>query len=267
MSRARPTPPTPQGFDDECRDPSVAFGSGDHRHFSSGADRVTDRSYSPKLALRGPHRVAVLPALIAGVPIPQGVPKSAVRDTIAAVFAQRAYDRSLRQSLLDRLLADLFELLGRLFQAVGRSPATRPITIAALVLLAALAVARIIIMVRSARLGGVGDGPRRFLGRKIDPWTEAQRLAGAGRYTDAAHALYAALLQAVAQREDIGLHPSKTVGDYLRELRRRSSALMPSFRDFARLYEVVVYGWGVCDQERYERLHALASGMLTPPQA
>jgi Domain of unknown function (DUF4129) len=208
---------------------------------------------------------AVLPRPLVMSPFTQ-VP-SAVRDTIAAVFGQRAYDRSIRQSLFDRLLNAFFDLLGRLFQVVGHSSATRPIAIAALVLLAALAVARIAIILRSAHLGGLGDGPRRFLGRKIDPWTDAQRLAAAGRYTDAAHALYAALLQAVAQREHIGLHPSKTVGDYLRELRRRSSTLVPSFRDFARLYEVVVYGWGVCDRERYDRLHALASGMLTPPPA
>jgi hypothetical protein len=97
-----------------------------------------------------------------------------------------------------------------------------------------------------------------------DPWTEAQRLATDGRYTDAAHALYAALLEGLARREDLRLDPSKTVGDYRRELRHRSSPFMPTFRDFARLYEVVVYGLGFCDRERYERLYVLASGMLAP---
>jgi hypothetical protein len=89
-------------------------------------------------------------------------------------------------------------------------------------------------------------------------------LAAAGQYTDAAHALYAALLEGVARREQLRLHPSKTAGDYLRELRRRSSQLVPTFRDFARLYEVVVYGLGSCDRDRYERLYVLATGMLTP---
>lgn len=101
-------------------------------------------------------------------------------------------------------------------------------------------------------------------GGVADRWGEAQRLAAAGRYTEAAHALYAALLDSIARGEELRLHPSKTVGDYARDLRRRSSVLLPRFRDFARSYEVVVYGIGSCDQDRYERLYALATGMVQP---
>jgi hypothetical protein len=101
-------------------------------------------------------------------------------------------------------------------------------------------------------------------GLAADRWAEAQRLAAAGQYTEAAHALYAALLESIARGEELHLHPSKTVGDYARELRRRSSALLPRYRDFARSYEVVVYGLGICDQDRYERLYSLASGMVEP---
>ena len=80
----------------------------------------------------------------------------------------------------------------------------------------------------------------------------------------AAHALWLALLDGLATREEVRLHPAKTIGDYLRELRARSSALLPTVRDFARLYEMVAYGFRECDEARYERLHALATAVIRP---
>lgn len=133
-----------------------------------------------------------------------------------------------------------------------------------LVVLLGLLVTRIVFAFAAGTTFTRRRAARGVFGRRTDPWVDAQRLAKEGRYTDAAHALYAALLEGVARREDLRLDPSKTVGDYLRELRRRPSALVPTFRDFARLYEVVVYGLGFCDRERYERLYVLASGMLAP---
>ncbi len=97
-----------------------------------------------------------------------------------------------------------------------------------------------------------------------DPWARAQQEAAAGRYTDAAHLLYQAILVALAGRERLRLHPSKTVGDYARELRARSSSAFPGYREFARLYETVVYGLQHCDRERWERLQALALAITGP---
>jgi hypothetical protein len=97
-----------------------------------------------------------------------------------------------------------------------------------------------------------------------DPWSASQQLAAAGDYTSAAHALYAALLESAARAEHIRLHPSKTVGDYVRELRVRSSSLFARFREFARSYEVVIYGVGSCDEARYQRLLALAVPIVRP---
>ena len=97
-----------------------------------------------------------------------------------------------------------------------------------------------------------------------DPWITAQALAAEGNFTMAAHALWLALLDGLATREEVRLHPSKTIGDYLRELRARSSALLPTVRDFARLYEMVAYGFRECDAARYERLHALATAVIRP---
>lgn len=156
----------------------------------------------------------------------------------------------------------VWELLGAEFRAVAGSPAARwalfGVTIAIVV--------AIVIHMLVSRVG-LGDSAERRDGQRRpewaggDPWALAQRLAGAGNYTDAAHALYRALLQAVARREQVRIDPAKTTGDYVRDLRRRSSALVTPFRDFARTYEVVVYGLGVCDRPRYERLLTLASAI------
>lgn len=95
-------------------------------------------------------------------------------------------------------------------------------------------------------------------GRARDPWLAAQELAAGGNFTDAAHALYRALLELGARRGELRLHPSKTAGDYVRELRARSSRMLQRFREFARAYDTVIYGIGSCDRERYERLRTIA---------
>ena len=114
---------------------------------------------------------------------------------------------------------------------------------------------------RYGEIAGAGGGRD---GKAQDPWVAAQELAAKGDFTQAAHALYIALLDALARRDQVRLHPAKTIGDYLRELRSRSSALLPPVRDFARLYELVAYGFRECDAERYRRLHALASAVIQP---
>ena len=97
-----------------------------------------------------------------------------------------------------------------------------------------------------------------------DAWAAAQQLAATGNYTAAAHALYAALLDAGARQHQLRLHPSKTAGDYVREVRRRSPPNFPIFRDFARSYELVIYGLGECNRERYERLSSIALPIVRP---
>jgi len=111
--------------------------------------------------------------------------------------------------------------------------------------------------------GAVGDMLRSGL-RSRDAWTTAQELAAQGDFTGAAHALYVALLGNLARRELLRLHPSKTIGDYLRELRRRPAAPVQTVREFARAYEVVAYGLRACDADRYARLHALAVQVIEP---
>jgi hypothetical protein len=193
---------------------------------------------------------------------------AAVRDTIAAVFAHADYDRTLRQTLLGRLASWLGELLRSVAQAASQAP--RPVywvAVALLVTLALLIAARIAYGAylrrdQGAALAAGRGGSAGRAGR--DAWRAAQELAARGDYTEAAHALYQALLQALAARERVRLHPSKTVGDYRRELRARSSSLLGRFGEFARSYEAVVYGGIPCDAARFERLHALAAPVVAP---
>ncbi|HET7620365.1 MAG TPA: DUF4129 domain-containing protein [Gemmatimonadaceae bacterium] len=181
------------------------------------------------------------------------------------MFSQSAYNRV---SLWERFWGWVFDLMARvwalaspLFLALRRSPVLYWTVIALLVLVVAAIVARAVYLWRERRLYDAAAlawerSPLRRAGR--DPWTAAEELSARGEFTDAAHALYAALLESTAQAGQIRLHPSKTAGDYVRELRNRSSSLFTLFRDFARSYETVIYGIGSCDAERYHRLHALA---------
>ena len=192
------------------------------------------------------------------------VDETAIRDTMRAVFRQAAYARR-KPSWLARMFSRFWEWLSDTLHLASVARQASPVAYWTVVGIALLVLAAFI-----GRLWWVGyqrrkrgidarpapGAPRTGYGR--DPWGAAQQYAAQGDFTAAAHALYAALLAAIARRGMIRLHPSKTAGDYVRELRARSAPAFGGFRDFARAYEFVVYGTGVCDQERYERLQALA---------
>ena len=243
------------------------------RQHSGPRAAVTLRRSSTHLAAAAAlllaHVVAHVAPLVAqqraAGPASPPAPTAAIRDSVAAVFRQPAYARSLKESTWNRALTWLGELFQRMFEAVHGSRVVYWTTVSLLTLLVVAVVARAAYLGYLRRdLGATGRGGRSggpsHGGR--DPWVLAQELAAAGNYTDAAHALYRALLEALARRERVRLHPSKTVGDYVRDLRQRSSSLFVRFRDFARSYETVVYGVGHCDRERYERLHALAAPIV-----
>lgn len=188
-----------------------------------------------------------------------------IHDTVEAVFRQAAYSRGVLRmpDWLRRVLRWIAELLGEVRIPFDASPVLFWVSVALLVAIAGLVVARGIWAARQRRVVMAGGAPRaRGTGLPRDPWLAAQALAARGDFTAAAHALYHALLATLARRGQVKLHPSKTVGDYVRELRARSSALFARFRDFARSYEVVVYDVGWCDRERWERLHALAEPIV-----
>lgn len=196
----------------------------------------------------------------------QGLSDAAIVDTATAVFATGEFDRGVRNTIFDAIGGWLRQLLGMLGAMRAETPALYWTIIGLIAFVAFAILARGAYIFHTRRLersalSGATPGSD-AAGRRLDPWEEAQLAASRGDFTGAAHALYSALLMALARREQLRLHPSKTIGDYVRELRARSSSSLAHFRDFARVYEVVVYSLGTCDRERYERLVSLAVPLM-----
>lgn len=198
------------------------------------------------------------------------IPERTIHQTVEEIFRAREFQRS---TLLNRfwfwlgsLLARFFAWLTRGVHALRHSPPLYWVVVVTLGVLVAIAVARLLYLwrVRTARRASGEDWDQQAAVARGDAWAAAQRLAASGNYTAAAHALYAALLDAGARKQQLRLHPSKTAGDYVREVRRRSPAAFPIFRDFARSYEIVIYGVGECNRERYERLFSIALPIVRP---
>lgn len=193
----------------------------------------------------------------------------AIADTVAAVFSAPGYG-DIGQWWLLRKVGEWWnagwEALRRLLDPIGdaaaQSPAVKWLMIAVLTIVLGAIVGRLAYAAYRRRGFGTGEagfgaGAARARGSQ-DPWKTSQLLAASGDFTGAAHALYAALLEHGARQGHFRLHPSKTAGDYVRELRSRSSAMFGRFRDFARSYDIIIYGVGQCDRERYDKLRAIA---------
>jgi hypothetical protein len=179
------------------------------------------------------------------------------------VFRGRAFDRSAQQTIGGALFDFFYRAISSVFRALDNSPPLRHAAIWTGFGIIALIVARFLyVAAQQSQLSATGRAGRSARGAVADPWAAAQRAAADGRYTDAAHHLYAALLIAVAVRERLRLHPSKTAGDYARELRSRSSSASSQFRAFVRAFEFVAYGTRDCDRAQFEHLRALAEPML-----
>lgn len=185
------------------------------------------------------------------------LPPDSIRAVADAVFSQPDYDRSVRATLW----GEFWKLMGRLFDYAATAFRDAPLlgwtALAILLLLVAVSVIRhrYSRLAPRARISTPGKSP----GGSDDPWALAHELAGAGRYIEAAHLLYLSILETLAARHRIRLHPAKTAGDYVRDLRVIAPATIPSFREFVRGYEPVVWGSGKCDRETFERL-SLAAG-------
>jgi hypothetical protein len=186
------------------------------------------------------------------------LPASAIHDTVAAIARGIDYRRSLRQSLFDRFFLWLSEGIAHLVRFLRHSPVSRPFGLMVIALIVLGVAARLLI---SARARDDASGPLRRRTRASgteDPFTVAERLAAEGRFEEAAHALYRGVLVALAQRERLRLDPSKTSGDYARELRARGSPAYQPFRAFGRRFDVAVFGHGGCDARLIDDLRTLA---------
>lgn len=182
-----------------------------------------------------------------------------VRDTIGHVFTNPAYNPSLRETLGDRLLAWIFRTIVRAFEALRGSADVRWIVIGVAVAVVALIVARAVYLARvgvAERVAARGRG--RGAMRQADPWTRAQADAAAGKYSLAAHALYAGVLEIIAAHARVQLHPAKTAGEYRRELAARSPVLLPAFAEFTGEYELAIWRRGECDDRCFAELWRIA---------
>jgi hypothetical protein len=69
------------------------------------------------------------------------------------------------------------------------------------------------------------------------------------------------VLDDLARRGTVRFHPSKTSGDYARELARRGSPAAPAFQAFARHFERIAYGTAITGVEEFEQLATAAHGV------
>jgi uncharacterized protein DUF4129 len=107
--------------------------------------------------------------------------------------------------------------------------------------------------------GGEGGALRRGgrASRAAEWEARAREAAGAGRWREAALALYQALLLRLDERGAVRYDPSKTPGDYRREARRSQEARRV-LDGFLRGFEPVAFGARPLGPEGYERLKATA---------
>jgi hypothetical protein len=189
---------------------------------------------------------------LGAAPAPPTWARVAIHDTVAAIVKQAAYRRDVGSTLLDRITAWIGELIARGMRALGGVPHGRLLATIAAGVIVLLIAARILLAARlRVQVIRTPERGRSRGSRSTDPWYEAEQLAAGGQFTDAAHALYRAVLTMLAAHGLVRLHESKTSGDYVRELRRRSSTLHASFRRFGARYDRAIYGTGKCTAADY----------------
>lgn len=179
---------------------------------------------------------------------------------------------------LDGVRAFFRRLLGRVgdwFDSFGALRSENPIiywlVMGSLVL---LGLAIVIYFIRNtlARLEERDAAPRVARGpaglidaraRTAGEWEEeARRAAAAGRFRDAAVALYQALLLRLEAAGVLRYDPAKTPGDYRRESRKDPRAA-GALTAFLRGFEPVVFGGRALDAAGYDRLRGAAGEAVT----
>jgi hypothetical protein len=190
--------------------------------------------------------------------VPRVWPAGAVHDTVQVVVQSRAFRRSLQSSIVERVWGWVAEWLDQFVHYLRGTSGARYSALALAAALVLLVVARFVLAARARGPDSGDEGWTRGAVPGEDPWRAAERLAAAGRYEDAAHALYRGVVASVAREDRLRLDPSKTSGDYARELRARGSSRYAPFRVFGRRFDVAVYGHGRCDAALVDDLRRLA---------
>jgi hypothetical protein len=186
----------------------------------------------------------------------------AVHDTVADIARQRVYERSVGESAWEHFWRAVGRLLQTIFEFFRGSATGRHVTLAIVIVIVAAIAIHFVLATLAARNDVVAADSSPARARSADAWREAERLAAAGAFTEASHALLAALLTSFAQRGEVRLHASKTAGDYGRELARRGSPAGGAFQQFRRRYDAVIFGVGICDADQYAALLRDAAPIL-----
>lgn len=166
-----------------------------------------------------------------------------------------------------QMFARLGEWLGRLGDLRSDNPIVYWLMIGVLVA-AGVSIIAYLLWNTLSRLEERGAAPRpaavpgavNARARTAGEWEEeARRAASAGRFREAAVALYQALLLRLEAAGAVRYDPAKTPGDYRREARRDPRAA-GALTAFLRGFEPVVFGGRALDGDGYERLRAAAAG-------
>jgi hypothetical protein len=186
-------------------------------------------------------------------------PAEAIHDTVEAVVRGAAFQRSLQNSMAERLVRWISEWMSRLGHYLEGAPSARTIALGVVGALVLVVVVRLVVAAQAREGGPMATSRSARAGAGQDPWREAERLMAEGRFEEAAHALYRGVLAGLARTERLRLHPSKTSGDYARELRGRGAPSYVPFRAFVRQFDVAVYGHGGCTAATLDELRRLAA--------
>lgn len=138
-------------------------------------------------------------------------------------------------------------------------PSGRSFALAAVAFVALFVVVRVVIAASARDDRAERAALRRGAVWSDDPWQVADALAAQGRHEEAAHALYRGVVLSLGRVERLRLDPSRTSGDYARELRRRGAGSLVPFRAFTRRFDVVVYGHTRADAAALAELQALSA--------
>lgn len=191
----------------------------------------------------------------------------AIHDTVAVLARHPDYQRSLTDSLWQRFIRWFVATVVGMFRFVDENPASKAVALTLIVVVTVLIVARLTMRI------GTDDTVRGVRGRQArgrderNHMAQVEQLASLGDFTAAAHLLYAVMIDTLAARGEVRAHASKTTGDYVHELRRRSSTSLPAFRGFRARYDRVIYGDLTCSAGDYSILLAEAQRVLANQRA
>lgn len=182
-----------------------------------------------------------------------------IHDTVAAIVRQPAYTVPVRQTLLGRVLKFIGDEFRDLIQLLGGWQNARLVVVIAVALLV-LAIAGRIVVGQRLELRRRTAGSLQIVGStRRDYWVLAAEMEERGDFIAASHALYLAVLEALARSGGVTFHASKTVGDYVRDLKQRRSESLEAFRQFGIRFERDVFGAQLPNATTYRQLSELAA--------